>query len=228
MLILTNVVTPWIFTERSDDMNDIIQNIDPDKRDRIINAAVEEFSALPYEKASTNNIVKNAGISKGLLFHYFGNKEQLYETLIQFAVDTLFQEIGSKIDWNETDLFDRLMHLTMAKMAIGKKYPQLFNFVKNIVYFNSSGKIDEILALYNKYGFDFQQLYQDIFSRNIDYSKFRDQATIADSINIVRWSLEKYGEESMMELGSAALDFDKVEAGLSHYVDIMKKAFYIQ
>ncbi len=209
-------------------MNDIIQNIDPDKRDRIINAAVEEFSALPYEKASTNNIVKNAGISKGLLFHYFGNKEQLYETLIQFAVDTLFQEIGSKIDWNETDLFDRLMHLTMAKMAIGKKYPQLFNFVKNIVYFNSSGKIDEVLALYNKYGFDFQQLYQDIFSRNIDYSKFRDQATIADSINIVRWSLEKYGEENMMELGSAALDFDKVEAGLSHYVDIMKKAFYIQ
>ena len=209
-------------------MNDIMQSIDPVKRDRILNAAIEEFSTFPYEKASTNNIVKNAGISKGLLFHYFGNKEQLYETLIRFAIDTLFQEFGNKINWDETDLFDRLMQLTMAKMAIGKNYPQLFNFVKNIVYFNSTGKIEEILALYNQYGFDFQQLYHDIFSKNIDYSKFRDQLTIADSINIVRWSLEKYGEENMMQLGSAALDFDKVEADLARYVDIMKKAFYIQ
>lgn len=208
-------------------MNDIIRSIDPEKRDRIINAAIEEFSSFPYEKASTNNIVKNAGISKGLLFHYFGSKEMLYETLIRFVIDTLYQEIGSKIDWEETDLFDRLKQLTIIKMEVGRTYPQMFNFMKNIVLFNSTGNTEDVLALYSKYGFDFQRIYQDVFGRNIDYSKFRDPATIPDTINIVRWSLEKYGEENLIALGKDALDFDKVAAELTRYVDIMKKAFYI-
>jgi AcrR family transcriptional regulator len=202
--------------------------MDPEKRDRIINAAIEEFSAFPYEKASTNNIVKNAGISKGLLFHYFGNKERLYETLIQFVIETLYREITDKIDWSEADLFDRLMHMTIVKMAVGRQYPQMFHFIMKIVLFNNTENIDEVFSLYNKYGFDFQQIYQDIFTKNIDYSKFRDQAAIPDTINIVRWSLEKYGEENLLAIGKGALDFDKVEADLARYVDIMKKAFYVQ
>ena len=56
-------------------MEKIFKNIDIEKRDRIINSALEEFSKNRFEKASTNNIVKNANISKGLLFHYFANKK---------------------------------------------------------------------------------------------------------------------------------------------------------
>ena len=62
-------------------MDEILKNIDAEKRDRIINSAIDEFAMYPYEKASTNNIVKNAGISKGLLFHYFENKQELVQHL---------------------------------------------------------------------------------------------------------------------------------------------------
>ena len=60
----SNVVS-WINStadESWDPMDDILNNIDSDKRDRIINAAIDEFAAYPFEKASTNNIVKKAGI----------------------------------------------------------------------------------------------------------------------------------------------------------------------
>ena len=60
-------------------MEDVLQKLDTEKKNRIINSAIEEFSKYPFNKASTNNIVKNAEISKGLLFHYFGNKKELYE-----------------------------------------------------------------------------------------------------------------------------------------------------
>ena len=43
--------------------------LDDEKRDRILNAAMKEFR-YGYVKASTDIIVKEAGISKGLLFHY--------------------------------------------------------------------------------------------------------------------------------------------------------------
>jgi AcrR family transcriptional regulator len=44
-------------------MEEILKNMGEEKRNRIINSALEEFSKNSFEKASTNNIVKKAGIS---------------------------------------------------------------------------------------------------------------------------------------------------------------------
>lgn len=52
--------------------------LDKLKQDRIINAAMKEFALKGYKNASTNEIVKEAGISKGLLFHYFTNKKAYF------------------------------------------------------------------------------------------------------------------------------------------------------
>ncbi|MEM5780278.1 MAG: TetR/AcrR family transcriptional regulator, partial [Lawsonibacter sp.] len=49
-----------------------------EKRDVIINAALTEFAAKGYDLASTNGMVKAAGISKGALFHYFASKKDLF------------------------------------------------------------------------------------------------------------------------------------------------------
>mgnify|MGYP001006429114 FL=1 len=59
--------------------------IDEQKRQRVIRASIEEF-AKGYEVASTNEIVRKAGISKGLLFHYFGNKKNLYMSVFREVV----------------------------------------------------------------------------------------------------------------------------------------------
>ena len=50
-------------------MYESFENLPEDKKKRIIEASIEEFAKKGYEKASTNNIVKTAGISKGILFH---------------------------------------------------------------------------------------------------------------------------------------------------------------
>lgn len=45
---------------------------------RIIDAAIIEFGENGYANASTNRICSAAKVSKGLLFHYFGTKDQLF------------------------------------------------------------------------------------------------------------------------------------------------------
>jgi len=40
--------------------------LEPEKQSRIINAAIKEFVHKGYNKASTNEMVKDADISKGL------------------------------------------------------------------------------------------------------------------------------------------------------------------
>ena len=64
-------------------MNDKFYDIKSDKQERIINAAIKVFAENGYKKASTDVIVKEAEISKGLLFHYFTNKIGLYEYIVE-------------------------------------------------------------------------------------------------------------------------------------------------
>ncbi|SHK34392.1 transcriptional regulator, TetR family [Anaerobranca californiensis DSM 14826] len=54
-------------------------SLDEEKKNRIINAGLKEFGFHGYKNAKTDNIVQEAGISKGLLFHYFGTKKKFFE-----------------------------------------------------------------------------------------------------------------------------------------------------
>jgi TetR/AcrR family transcriptional regulator len=57
---------------------DTFFNLDEAKRNRIFEAAVDEFSQRRFSEASINQVVKNAGISRGSFYQYFQNKEDLY------------------------------------------------------------------------------------------------------------------------------------------------------
>ena len=55
-----------------------IFDLEPQRRDAILNAALKEFVLRGFDKASTNVIAKEAGISKPLMFHYVNNKQELF------------------------------------------------------------------------------------------------------------------------------------------------------
>jgi len=56
-----------------------------EKQQHILESALNEFVAKGYNKANTDIITKEAGISKGLLFYYFGNKKNLFTYLIEYS-----------------------------------------------------------------------------------------------------------------------------------------------
>ena len=53
-------------------------NLPQEKRETIMNAAVEEFAEYGLENASTNRIVKNSGIAKGSFYQYFEDKQDVF------------------------------------------------------------------------------------------------------------------------------------------------------
>ena len=57
------------------------------KREEILSACFAEFSENGYEKANTNRICEAAGVSKGLLFHYFGSKKNLYIQCVEKCIE---------------------------------------------------------------------------------------------------------------------------------------------
>lgn len=57
-------------------MNEKFFELSQERQNQIINGALKIFSKSSYYQTSTLEIAKEAGISKGLLFHYFKNKKE--------------------------------------------------------------------------------------------------------------------------------------------------------
>lgn len=91
-------------------MNEKFFTLSPEKQARITNAALEVFARNDYKHASTDDIAAKAGISKGLLFYYFRNKQSLYLYLYDYALEQVRgQVLRQKLD-GVTDFFE-LMHI---------------------------------------------------------------------------------------------------------------------
>lgn len=57
-------------------------NLPEQKKERIMEAALDEFAAYRFSDASINRIVKAAGIARGSFYQYFKDKEDLYMLVI--------------------------------------------------------------------------------------------------------------------------------------------------
>ncbi len=68
------------------------KNTQPEKRERLLNAAMAEFARYSFNDASTDRITAESKVSKGLLFHYFGSKKALYLACLDAAMNRLTAE----------------------------------------------------------------------------------------------------------------------------------------
>lgn len=110
-------------------MNSKFFDIKKEKQDRMINAALKIFAQQGYRHGSTDDIVREAAISKGLLFHYFGSKLGLYHFIYDYSVRYMNLELRSGIAPGETDLFSVMKQMECAKMRAMKGYPYMQQFL---------------------------------------------------------------------------------------------------
>ena len=65
-------------------------------RQKIINSAIAEFGINSYAEASLNAICKNGNISKGSIYHYFKDKDELYLVCVTECFHRLTTFLNSK------------------------------------------------------------------------------------------------------------------------------------
>ena len=72
-----------------------------EKQEKILNAALELFSEEGFKATSTSKVAKRAGVSEGLIFRHFKNKDGLLEAIIKLGEErakTLFADIVLESD----------------------------------------------------------------------------------------------------------------------------------
>jgi TetR/AcrR family transcriptional regulator len=163
-------------------------NLPLEKQNTLINAAMEAFGSNGYKKTSVSDIAAAAGISKAMVFHYFGTKRDLYFYLFGYCWDLIAEEINRKFDKSITDFFDRIIQATNIKVAVIKKHPATLSFL-NSVYYESNEEVKD--------GIQAQMSRTDAFRNKIafegmDYSKFKDDVDVGLVMKMLVWMAEGF------------------------------------
>ncbi len=72
-----------------DNFKESFRKISEEKRKAILDSAIQEFSEYGFTSANINRIAESSGVSVGSIYKYFDNKEDMFLTIVHFAVDTL-------------------------------------------------------------------------------------------------------------------------------------------
>lgn len=101
-------------------------NLPEDKRDRILEIAIDEFADNTYKSASISRIVARAGIAKGSFYQYFEDKKDLFLYLMELAAQEKVKFLQSQQAPDpEMGLFDYLRWLFEVGVSFQFRYPKL-------------------------------------------------------------------------------------------------------
>lgn len=82
-----------------------------EKRERLLAAARAEFVRVPYEDASINRMIREAGIPRGSFYMYFTDKEDLFRYLMESYGQQLVEQVEEWLDRDGGDLFQAFLDL---------------------------------------------------------------------------------------------------------------------
>ncbi|MEU4087234.1 TetR/AcrR family transcriptional regulator [Streptomyces aureus] len=105
----------------------------PATRDRILEAAREEFSERGYEKTSVRGIAKSAGVDSALVHHYFGTKEQVFEAAIEVAFAPALDAPEKIVDGPLDDVGERLTRFVLGIWENPRSRTPLLAIVRSAV-----------------------------------------------------------------------------------------------
>lgn len=98
-----------------------------ERRTRLLELGLELFAHRPYDEISIDELAAAAGISKGLLYHYFSSKHEFYVACVRVAAAQLLERTEPK---TSLDPVDRLTHGLDAYLDFvqerGRAYVTLF------------------------------------------------------------------------------------------------------
>lgn len=203
-----------------------IDKIPEDKKAKIIEVSLKEFAEKGYDKASTNTIVKESGISKGLLFYYFESKKNLYLCLVDYCLDFVMERFEKSIEVMSNDFFKRIMEFGLIKIEIANEHPYIYDIVFE-AFINMPEPVK--IEMEEKYT-EISKKTMPLVMSNIDYSMFRGDIDINKAIEYIFLAFEgiqkKYINQYRGRKEDIANNMDEIMKEYYLYIEFMKNGVY--
>lgn len=198
---------------------DKFEALSDEKKKLIMNAAMTEFVKGGYDKASVNNIVEAAGISKGSLFYYFSSKKKLYLYLFEHCEDMIISNAREHLSQDNTDFIRRMMDTMIGNTNLLKEYPLVYGFVRSCKMETSPTVSEEIKQIKDKTN---DEILGDVY-RNVDESLFKDEIDIQKAMFTIKSALFQVVHDFMR---SHSDNEQELLDQLDGYITFFRTVFY--
>lgn len=195
-------------------MNEKFFDLNSEKQDRMINASLHFFAKNGYKHASTDDIIKEAGISKGLLFHYFGNKQNLYTFLLEYSVRYMLFEYDRLIG-DEKDYFAFHEKLELAKLNILRNYPYMYGFMDT-----ASGEINPEIRSMSQEAIQKYDEAMNAYKNRLTTPSLKADVDIEHVETLIRYTVNGL---TSTQLESGSPDADLLYEQITEYIKLIEK-----
>lgn len=187
--------------------------------ERIMAAAIEEFGKKTYDNASLTTLCNENQISKGLIYHNFKNKDELYLKCVEECFDAMTSYFQSG-EYKTDCVKESLHNLFQMRQQFFKENPYYCNIFFNTVLQPPEHLKKEIRELRKKY----DEFYVNCFRGLLEQIQLRDTITMDAALEYFMVFLEMYNgyfQSKSCEKEDIHALIEDHEVNLSKILDIM-------
>lgn len=198
-------------------------NLPDEKRERIIQAALQEFAVYPFDKASIARIIDQAGIPRGSFYQYFENLKDLYKYIFNLAVEQKIQYFEAKVpDWHGEgfDFFNTLHRLFLVGIEFAREYPELLALGDRFIKDNNLQLREEVLAEQNPKSLN---IYSEMLRKGYELGQL-DPTTDFTAALLTMQALHTAFTDAYLALSQGSKELILED---SRYLDLVDKILYL-
>lgn len=179
-------------------------NLPEEKRNKIIDAALEEFSTKGFKAASINIIVAKAEIPKGSFYQYFKDKKDVFKHICILAGKEKMSFINKHMPKDpDLDFFQLFKKLYTIGIRFGKEHKEYYRISNDIlndyemrkeVFGEQYSKVEDFFSPFLKAGIERGDVRNEL---NIE---FYARILTTMFISMGEYFIEKHGWENIDEL----------------------------
>ena len=201
-------------------MAQTFSDLSQEKQRQILDAAAEVFAEEDYKRASTDDIAARAGISKGLLFYYFKNKQSLYLYVADHLRSLVERHLEKERLAGISDFFDMLDYGAEEKFQLFRRQPWILKLALRLYYVTDK----EVASPLRRRFMEMMEEMWDVYFSHIDREKFRPEVEPRQALDQLIYLIDGYLHQQMMR--GAKIDMDALMAEYALWRDMLRQYAY--
>lgn len=193
----------------------------------MLEAAINEFAEKGYSAASTNVIAKEAGVAKGLVFHYFGSKKGLYLAALDHCLKTQMDYFMARVKPPyPPDIIDRVVEWGAVKLEMVYRFPLIHRLLITAfldVPAEVKPEVDRRIHAITERSWK-------LFWDGIDLSRLREDIDRRKAVELLMVAMDglqrKYVEQYRQNPGDLIARAHEVYREVREYMEILRYGLY--